>query len=184
MTDSFLNIFEVGFPFWMELAMAMTLYQVTHALSNRIATTALAIFTYASSEKNGGGPHVGRVTPAGLWLYWWNVKTLTLIPIFAGAFEAAAGVTILLATALQDILRPFFARVSQFLSNSPDRSANCIHPQWSQWLHPNLVINVLSISSLVSARVSARMSLFPQIFSTWKVTAVRLLFKPNDIAKA
>ena len=123
MTDSFLNIFEVGFPFWMELAMAMTLYQVTHALSNRIATTALAIFTYASSEKNGGGPHVGRVTPAGLWLYWWNVKTLTLIPIFARAFEAAAGVTILLATALQDILRPFFARVSQFLSNSPDRSA-------------------------------------------------------------
>ena len=59
-TDSLLNILEVVVPFCMELAMAMTLLWVTCALSNCIATTALAIFTSTSSENNEGVPRIDR----------------------------------------------------------------------------------------------------------------------------
>ena len=67
-TGLFLNISAVGVLFCMELSMAMTSWWMTHALSNRIETTALAIFTSTYSEKNGVGPCVGTGASAGLSL--------------------------------------------------------------------------------------------------------------------
>ena len=120
-TDSFLNVFSVGVPFCMELSSSMMPWRMKPFLSNFIATTTFAILTSAYSEKNSRGPHMIRGASAGLWLSLRSVETLTLIPVFARKFYAAVGVTVLLATALQAISCPFFARPAGLLYNSLDR---------------------------------------------------------------
>ena len=83
-TDSLLNILGVVVPLCMELAMVVMLFRVACALKYFIATTALEIFTFASSEKNDGVPRLGIGASAGLSMSQRSVETLTLIPIFKG----------------------------------------------------------------------------------------------------
>ena len=64
-TDPFLNLLAVGVPLCTELATLVMSWRVTHALSNRIEMTALAILIYASSENNSGGTGTGRGASAG-----------------------------------------------------------------------------------------------------------------------